>query len=95
MHCLVYQTITTPDGLIFHLHGPEVGRRHDLTLLRSSQIESTLQENMVIDGKQYCIYGDAAYMLRAWLQTAFPRLTADAAQTIYNTKMSSMSEAVE
>ena len=60
MHCLVYQTITTPDGLIFHLHGPEVGRRHDLTLLRNSQIESTLQENMLIDGKQYCIYGDAA-----------------------------------
>lgn len=24
MHCLVYQTLTTPDGLIFHLYGPHV-----------------------------------------------------------------------
>ena len=72
-----------------------MGRRHDLTLLRNSQIELTLQENMLIDGKQYCIYGDAAYLLRAWLQTAFPRLTADAAQTIYNAKKSAVREAVE
>ena len=31
MQFLVYQTITTPDGLMSHLHGPEVGRRHHLT----------------------------------------------------------------
>ena len=26
MHCLIYQTLTTPNGLIFSLYGPEVGR---------------------------------------------------------------------
>lgn len=26
-HCLIYQTITTPDGLVFYMYGPEVGRR--------------------------------------------------------------------
>lgn len=33
-HCLMYQTITTPDGLIFHMYGPGVGRRYDLAFLR-------------------------------------------------------------
>jgi len=95
MHCLVYQTITTPDGLILHLYGPEVGRRHDLTLLRNSGIEEIMEQRMVIGGKQYCIYGDAAYMLRVWLQTAFPRLTVTPVQAVYNKRMSAVREAVE
>lgn len=33
-HCLIYQSLTTSDTLIFGLFGPEIGRRHDLTLLR-------------------------------------------------------------
>lgn len=36
MHCLVYQTLSTPDGLIFPLYGPVEGRRNDLTLLQNS-----------------------------------------------------------
>ena len=41
-HCSIYQTLTTPDGLIFHIYGPEVGRRHDLTLLKESGSEDSL-----------------------------------------------------
>lgn len=29
--CLIYQSVTIPDGLMYHLYGPEVGRRHDMT----------------------------------------------------------------
>ena len=32
VHCLIYQTITTPDGLMFYLYGAEVGSCHDMTL---------------------------------------------------------------
>lgn len=35
-HCLIYQIITTPDGLIFHIYGPDVGQRHYTTLYRNS-----------------------------------------------------------
>lgn len=28
-HCLKYQSIATPDGLIVNLQGPYIGRRHD------------------------------------------------------------------
>lgn len=31
-HCLIYQTVTTPDALVFHMYGPEVGRRHDMNI---------------------------------------------------------------
>ena len=77
-HCLIYQTITTPDGLIFHLHGPEVKSRQDITLYRASGLDSILRDTLLIKQKQYAIYGDAAYFHRPWLQVAFPRLNATA-----------------
>ena len=95
MHCLVYQTITTPDRLILHIYGPEQGRRHDLTLLGNSGIENILQDCSVVGNQQYSIYGDAAYVLCPWLQTAFPTLTATVAQQAYNKSMSAVREAVE
>ena len=79
MHCLVYQTITTPDGLILHMYGPEEGRRHDLTHLRNCGTENISQDCLVVGNRQYSIYGDAAYVLRPWLQTAFPTVTATVA----------------
>lgn len=41
-HCLIYQTVTTADGLIFSWYGPDVGRRHKLTLLPKSGLETQL-----------------------------------------------------
>ena len=73
MHCLIYQTVTTTDGL-FSLYGPEVGRRHDLTLLRESGLEERLQGCLNIGGRQYYIYGDSAYMMRPCMQVAIPRI---------------------
>lgn len=31
-HCLLYKSISTPDGLMFHIYRPEVGHRHDMAL---------------------------------------------------------------
>ena len=71
LHCLIYQTITSPDDLIFSMYGPKVGRRHDMTLYRQSKIGDDLQTCLNIAGRQFCIYGDPAYMLRQWLQIGF------------------------
>lgn len=87
-HCLIYQTITTSDGLMLYLHGPEVGRLHNMTVDRQSGLGSILEEHLMIGGIQYCIYGDAAYILRSWLQTAYPTTTATPAQLAYNKRMS-------
>lgn len=42
MQCLIYQAIKSPDGLILALYGPEVGRRHDLSLLWQGNWEQLL-----------------------------------------------------
>ena len=94
-HCLIYQTVTTPDGLMFYLYGPEVGRRHDMTLYRESGLDVSLQQNMVVDGKQYCLYADAACILRVYLQVAFPRASSTPTQRVYGALMSAVREAVE
>lgn len=45
-----------------------------MTLHHESQLDETLSEALTIDGHQFYLYGDAAYMLRPWLQTAFDGL---------------------
>ena len=94
-HCLIYQTISTPDGLIFHMYGPEVGRRHDLTILRFSGLPEVLPTAFQIDDSQHYIFGDAAYMTRPWLQAAWPGPILSAEQLSYNRKMNSLRTSVE
>ena len=95
MPCLIYQTITTPDGLIFSLYGPEVGRRHDITVLRSSGVSEILQDCLQIDGEQFYIFADKAYILRPWMQVGFDSTTATVEQQMFNTEMCKVREAVE
>ena len=95
MHCLIYQSLSTPDGLIYALHGPVEGRRHDLTLLYQSEWEEVMQNAFVIDGTQYYIYGDSAYLLRPWMQRPFVREFATPAQLEFNTAMSALRILVE
>lgn len=58
MHCLVYQTIKTQDGLIFPLYGSVEGRYSGASLYRQSGIDNELCTHLGIDDEQYCIYRD-------------------------------------
>eukprot|EP00171_Calliarthron_tuberculosum_P001560 IDg1560t1 len=95
IHCLSYQTVSTPDGLIFHLYGPVEGRQPDKYIYRKSNLDAALQDALCIDNVQYYLYGDQAYILRPWMQTAFPRSSASAEQVAYNTSMNAARIAVE
>lgn len=95
MHCLIYQTLTTPDGLMFPLYGPEVGRRHDLTLFRQSQWDATLQSSLTIGDEQYYIYGDLAYVLRPWMVCPYYTARATPEQQMFNLAMSAVRVSVE
>lgn len=94
-HCLTYQTLTTPDGLIFGLYGPIVGRRHDLTVLRNSGWEPILENSLYINERQFYIFGDQAYILRPWMIRPFigENLPPDHAQ--FNSVMKSIRASVE
>ena len=66
-----------------------------MTLYRESGLDVSLQQNMVVDGKQYCLYADAACILRVYLQVAFPRASSTPTQRVYGALMSAVREAVE
>ncbi len=48
-----------------------------------------------VNGMQYCIHGDQAYLLRPWMQTAYPRLNPTENKAHYNAPMNSARVAVE
>jgi len=68
-HVLKFQSVTTPDGLVFHMYGPHEGRCHDMVLYYESGLDDDLRQTHLIDGARHCLYGDSAYVLRAWMQT--------------------------
>jgi len=70
-HAIKFQSVITPDGLIAHLFGPWEGRRHDMTWYHESGLDAVLSDALVIQGVQHYIYGDAAYLVRPWLQASF------------------------
>lgn len=47
---LKFQGAVTPDGLMLHLYGPVEGRRHDLSMLRESNLIAHISDIIEIDG---------------------------------------------
>lgn len=45
-HCIIHQTITTPDGFV--LQSPEVWSRHDLNLFREKAVSETTHRTALI-----------------------------------------------
>ena len=61
-HCLRFQAITTPDGIIVHLGGPFPGRHHDAGVLIRSKIKHYLARHARSPvGQQLVVYGDEGY----------------------------------
>ena len=48
-----------------------------------------------VNERQFYIFGDAAYMLRPWIQVAFPSVGASEAHALYNTLMSAVHVSVD
>ena len=95
IHCLSYQNITTPEGLMFNLYGPMEGRRHDAMLLRRSGVSDKLKEVLKKEDIQYYLYGDAAYVLRPWIQTSLYSNTSNEVQLLFDGEMNKVRSALE
>lgn len=94
-HCLVYLTISTPDRFILYLHGPQVGRRHYMTLYENSGLDDALYDELLINGEEFFIYGDAAFLIRPGLKVGFNRAFSTPEKLAFNAAMSVDLEAVE
>lgn len=75
-HCLVYLTVTSPDGFILYLHGSEVDHRHDITLYRQSGLDAALQLHNSIVGEQFYVVADSAIIMIQLIRVSFNRTTA-------------------
>lgn len=90
-HCLKFQGVMTPCGIICHMFGPIEGSRHDAYMLA----ESSLLESLTQDPYQnYCIYGDPAYPLTPQLLAPY-RGDVNAEEAAFNKEMSRIRQSVE
>jgi hypothetical protein len=91
MHCLRFQNVTTPDGLISSFFGPLPGSHNDLNILDESGLTRVMDEFC----GQYYLYGDSAYVSRGpRFMTAFTPATSEEEKKI-NVLMNSFRTEVE
>ncbi|ORY18898.1 hypothetical protein BCR33DRAFT_672704, partial [Rhizoclosmatium globosum] len=64
-------SISCPDGIIAHLHGPVPGSWHDLYLLRQSGLEDVFPDALNHSWHQFIINGDLAHGLKEWMVCPF------------------------
>lgn len=96
VHCLKYQSLITPDGIIVSLKGAYEGRRHDAAMLRDSGLYEELEAN-VHGNQRFLIYGDQGYGLRELLLRPYTQheIGIDPARQLFNNAMRSLRISVE
>lgn len=90
-HCLKFQAITLPNGIILHLSNPYPGRRHDAFILRDTKI----MEQLRLYAPSLCIYGDEGYPLRLQLIRPYSNTNLTPQQQEFNRNMSKVRQCVE
>ena len=95
-HCIKYQAITTPDGMIIHVGGPFVGRHNDSGMLIRSQIRHYLAAHArSLGGHQLVAYGDEGYGQSDEVQAPFRGNNLTPEQEAQNASMKRPRLAVE
>lgn len=94
MHCVKYQSVLTPDGLIINLNGAYPGRFHDAAIFRESGIYQQLEEKMVYPDGHFVLYGDQGYGIRELLLVPYAN-PENEEQHNFNVNMSTVRVSVE
>lgn len=98
VHCVKYQSILCPDGIIINLKGAFPGRRHDSGILRETNIYNQLEQNCIFSNNEnYVIYGDQAYGVKQLLLSPFSGQPANLLEheIAFNNSMKVLRVAVE
>ena len=95
IHCLKFQSVVAPNGLIANLYGPIAGRRHDAFMLSVSNLQSKLTAITMQDGSPYVIYGDPAYGVSRTILAPYRGSHLTQQQESFNKAMSGVRVSVE
>jgi len=91
-HCLKFQAVQLPDGIIADLSGPWAGRRHDQFMLVASELEQRLS-SAVFDG--YVLYGDEGYTYSEHIAVPFRTAYMTEERRAFNDGMAAVRVSVE
>ncbi|XP_023015958.2 uncharacterized protein [Leptinotarsa decemlineata] len=95
-HCVKYQSLLSPDGLILSLKGAYPGRRHDAGIFRISHLYDELDiVARFPNGENFVLYGDLAYGIRDLLICPYGNQHLTPQQQEFNRSMSAVRQAVE
>lgn len=97
VHCVKYQSLLCPDGIVINLKGAYPGRQHDAGIFRESRIYEELEACTTFEDIQYVIYGDKGYGLRELLLRPYTEqeLIGHPGRQQFNNIMSGLRIAVE
>lgn len=95
VHCLKFQSVVAPNGLIAHMFGPIEGRRHDAFMLGVSGLTDKLSRFQTPTGEPYVVYGDPAYGLARNIIGPFRGAHITDDEQAFNTEMSKVRTCVE
>ncbi|CAB3981116.1 Hypothetical predicted protein [Paramuricea clavata] len=95
VHCIKFQSLIAPNGLIVNLFGPIEGRRHDAFMLGVSGLLPQLERITKPNGEPYVIYGDPAYGISTHVIPPFRGAHFTQLQQKFNRKMSEVQVSVE
>ncbi|CAB4028435.1 Hypothetical predicted protein [Paramuricea clavata] len=95
IHCLKFQSVQAPNGLIENMFGPIEGSRHDAFMLGISGLQEKLRQLTKPDGEPYVIYGDPAYGLSYNILAPYRGNNLSDAQKVFNRDMSRVRVNVE
>ena len=90
VHCLRFQSLLLPNGLIGHMSSPLEGRRHDAILLWESDILGQLQQLYRHDRRPFTVYGDPAFPAQKHFISPIKRQILTDQERGFNTSMSVM-----
>lgn len=97
-HCLAFQGVTTPDGIIAQFYGPEPGCHHDQYVLARSGLVDELGGYMAANhpaGEHYYLYGDKGYAISDMIMTPFKGAQITGDEDAFNKSMATVRESVE
>lgn len=87
-HCVKWQGLMLPNGIMPYPFGPINGHRHDSHMLKRSYLVRILRRMSRTAGQAYCVYGDPAYPQSDWVCGPYRDLILDREETKFNLAMS-------